>query len=205
MPAAASCVSTARFLSTLPRGERRQNGRRVKRDDVVSIHAPARGATLEIAATRRWREVSIHAPARGATIARSRPTIRVVVSIHAPARGATRAQIACVLIVCGFYPRSRAGSDRSREAFACAAECFYPRSRAGSDRWLLADRRDCSPVSIHAPARGATRNKADALHIQNLFLSTLPRGERLRPVPIWGYAHAFLSTLPRGERLRHGG
>ena len=56
---------------------------------IVSIHAPARGATAHDAVYRRCRTVSIHAPARGATINYfDNPQTRTV-SIHAPARGAT--------------------------------------------------------------------------------------------------------------------
>ena len=77
---------------------------------VVSIHAPARGATCESTRDERELKVSIHAPARGATSTghnpgqctsfNSRPCERgnlrqcrfgaaEHVSIHAPARGAT--------------------------------------------------------------------------------------------------------------------
>ena len=55
----------------------------------VSIHAPARGATAEITKQQRRVEVSIHAPARGATVGGSLQRIDDAVSIHAPARGAT--------------------------------------------------------------------------------------------------------------------
>jgi len=79
---------------------------------LVSIHAPARGATLIVCACGVVIGVSIHAPARGATDAandfkasyvfqstRPRGARQTggacsdqhrVVSIHAPARGATR-------------------------------------------------------------------------------------------------------------------
>jgi len=55
------------FRSTPPRGGRllREAGEPV--DVVVSIHAPARGATSSVVVMRRPRAVSIHAPARGAT------------------------------------------------------------------------------------------------------------------------------------------
>ena len=57
---------------------------------VVSIHAPARGATRvlrDIAVNAQ--AVSIHAPARGATLTDSSARNDAKVSIHAPARGAT--------------------------------------------------------------------------------------------------------------------
>ncbi len=55
----------------------------------VSIHAPARGATLVADRLERVGDVSIHAPARGATADRGDHLRGWYVSIHAPARGAT--------------------------------------------------------------------------------------------------------------------
>ncbi len=60
----------------------------------------------------------------------------------------------------------------------------------------------CGKISIHAPARGATRDDG-MLTYCSTFQSTLPRGERRR-VPIWSIIlHGFQSTLPRGERLKY--
>ena len=103
------------FQSTRPRGARLGEGDGFHGFVVVSIHAPARGATRNPLPTRRWRGVSIHAPARGATSCDGRasttrsgfnPRAREgrdqelesagaerEVSIHAPARGATHAVI----------------------------------------------------------------------------------------------------------------
>ncbi len=61
--------------------------------------------------------VSIHAPARGATVVRRLRAHCVLVSIHAPARGATHH--ACDKVDCflGFNPRARAGRDiKARQA-----------------------------------------------------------------------------------------
>ena len=81
-------IFASRFQSTLPRGERRFktsliveitnfNPRSREGSDVefwcyvkhfgISIHAPARGATLAVRGLRAYRLISIHAPARGAT------------------------------------------------------------------------------------------------------------------------------------------
>ena len=57
---------------------------------MVSIHAPARGATLARHVIGGVVRVSIHAPARGATPDLDLVRFGVDVSIHAPARGATR-------------------------------------------------------------------------------------------------------------------
>jgi hypothetical protein len=80
----------------------------------VSIHAPARGATVPTAHVLTEQSVSIHAPARGATlyflvavsalvfqsthpqgVRLNKPITQVQgdVSIHAPARGATFATV----------------------------------------------------------------------------------------------------------------
>ena len=101
------------FQSTLPRGERPCRGRRHSGGPHVSIHAPARGATLCGPDGAPMHTVSIHAPARGATLCQpaferpqqfqstlprgerrmpgAKPEIPDQVSIHAPARGATKA------------------------------------------------------------------------------------------------------------------
>ena len=56
---------------------------------IVSIHAPARGATPYTGEIYQIEPVSIHAPARGATPPVIAVAFTYVVSIHAPARGAT--------------------------------------------------------------------------------------------------------------------
>ena len=56
-----------RFQSTPPHGGRRPKPVGYPVYNMVSIHAPARGATDVVFPLRRWLYVSIHAPARGAT------------------------------------------------------------------------------------------------------------------------------------------
>ena len=79
------------FQSTPPRGGRLKDIIKIAGGNLVSIHAPARGATFRRTEIFVRVEVSIHAPARGAT-PHSPPTLASEneVSIHAPARGATR-------------------------------------------------------------------------------------------------------------------
>ena len=77
------------FQSTHPRGVRLIHAPTSAARLVVSIHAPARGATGMAGCYQHGPAVSIHAPARGAT---SSPLLKgesMIVSIHAPARGAT--------------------------------------------------------------------------------------------------------------------
>ena len=150
------------FQSTLPRGERPGCQIHGFYNILISIHAPARGATRSGSASGerlrnfnpRSREgsddkeakefynsaISIHAPARGATrcwlsVLHSHP-----ISIHAPARGATERT-----------------SDRTQ-----GERNFNPRSREGSDDWLMYGDGDPYDISIHAPARGATGQKSNS-------------------------------------------
>ena len=99
--------------------------------------------------------VSIHAPARGATCCGCAVIASYRVSIHAPARGATcnRCRI-CRIIIC-FNPRSRAGSDQSQLRFRLLElfQSTLPRGERPSKPKMATSH----IVSIHAPARGATK------------------------------------------------
>ena len=55
--------------------------------------------------------ISIHAPARGATLPFQIFDINILISIHAPARGATQFQVFKLCSNNNFNPRSREGSD----------------------------------------------------------------------------------------------
>ena len=99
------------FQSTHPRGVRLvcRRGRRAL--PLVSIHAPAWGATILELLPFQLFIVSIHAPAWGATngcppVARGRG-----VSIHAPAWGATVLILQRLPVLPGFNPRTRVGCD----------------------------------------------------------------------------------------------
>ncbi len=80
--------------------------------------------------------------------------LNVAVSIHAPARGAT---CFCGFSIPGlsFNPRAREGRDSTFILRFFAMHGFNPRAREGRDR-VLQFRWRAMPVSIHAPARGAT-------------------------------------------------
>ena len=99
------------FQSTLPRGERRSPREPDRGYSLISIHAPARGATDSAKNTSYDTSISIHAPARGATQGREDHMDRLTISIHAPARGATAAANTALGVSGDFNPRSREGSD----------------------------------------------------------------------------------------------
>ena len=78
-------------------------------------------------------KISIHAPARGATVVDKLVRDRMIISIHAPARGATGDLDALKAQLNNFNPRSREGSDRRKTPAGCWEGDFNPRSREGSD------------------------------------------------------------------------
>ena len=100
-----------KFQSTPPRGGRPEMPR-VRMGGVSFNPRPRAGGDGIDDEGRDVIGVSIHAPARGATgeVARHRDHERV--SIHAPARGATRAGRTRSTRSTGFNPRPRAGGDK---------------------------------------------------------------------------------------------
>ena len=78
----------------------------------ISIHAPAKGATLIQLVLYRVVDISIHAPAKGATRFDKLRENAEKISIHAPAKGATEPQSYLNDFLNHFNPRSREGSDR---------------------------------------------------------------------------------------------
>ena len=167
---------------------------------IISIHAPAKGATVVTLFLLLSLNISIHAPAKGATSDVRIKSPDAVISIHAPAKGATDYLSGIFLRPSYFNPRSREGSDHYQRTILSLSLYFNPRSREGSDHsiceffaiWL---------ISIHAPAKGATESPAYNFVFVIVFQSTLPRRERLK---LQGYrltCQVFQSTLPRRERL----
>ena len=124
-----------RFQSTLPRGERRATSFVVIRTNIISIHAPTRGATMSQEKFNAMMAISIHAPTRGATFIGFDCCFDILISIHAPTRGAT-------LTAC------------TKEGFA-RFQSTLPRG----ERPPVDSKFDLLVyISIHAPTRGATRS-----------------------------------------------
>ncbi len=143
------------FRSTLPRGERLLLVLVQQAHGLVSIHAPARGATRDALRHRTvGNDVSIHAPARGATYDNNRAHVQHWFRSTLP-RGERR--------------RSFDGRNRWR-----GVSIHAPTRGATGDPGPVV--RDLE-VSIHAPTRGATEG-GDGGPLMWRFRSTLPRGER---------------------------
>ena len=107
-----ACLLRPQFQSTPPHG-----GRRVPRDPVdrwcdrFNPRPRTGGDTLVWVPDATRRLVSIHAPARGATPSTGGPCGGRRVSIHAPARGATYSKRWSGMRFPSFNPRPRTGGD----------------------------------------------------------------------------------------------
>ena len=196
-----SKAAVGKFQSTLPRGERPIEDVQLYKSVLISIHAPARGATSAYIPSPLTVVISIHAPARGATKAQQRfrectgyfnPRSREgsdknvfdsgvtdsVISIHAPARGATAVCFIWQIVDTNFNPRSREGSDKDGASVKLMDRIFQSTLPRGERQKYLAFSSASFAISIHAPARGATYLKYRYNIGSFVFQSTLPRGER---------------------------
>jgi|GEM_PF-1314309 len=144
---------------------------------LVSIHAPARGATLICICGIAEVHVSIHAPARGATYTTLKNIIMNTVSIHAPARGATKSiiQRQSPTVFQSTHPH---GVRQGIWSCYIPVKCFNPRTRTGCD-------------TIHPGASA----------IDMMFQSTHPHGVRLSSIISVSALSTFQSTHPHGVRL----
>jgi len=168
------------FQSTRPRGARLSWPPGVIRSSVVSIHAPAWGATKSSGVWVTPDYVSIHAPAWGATEADGQRRFRYIVSIHAPAWGATLSEALkknCFDSVSIHAPAW--GATFPSPEFFVFIEFQSTRPR-GARRWI---QRQCG--------QGCARFNPRARVGRDIFLT--------RIAPIF---KTFQSTRPRGARLK---
>ncbi len=175
----APLLGSAQFQSTPPRGGRRDSASKWLKVVNVSIHAPARGATslpFVFASPTTFQST----PPRGGR----RPLTTLLrtwrrVSIHAPARGATRQGMLKLAEAEGFNPRPREGGDAlGIDGCVISLEFQSTPPRGGRLHQQGYDADDVT-VSIHAPARGATRADGSDGDWTRWFQSTPPRGGRL--------------------------
>ena len=149
-------IVSSQFQSTHPRGVRLNGKPSAREVKMVSIHAPAWGATGADGYGIPDQRVSIHAPAWGATPC-SRPSPSSMGS---------------------FNPRTRVGCDTRATASLPTPRSFNPRTRVGCDITTRDIEAVVEKVSIHAPAWGATSGWGSAGSSPAMFQSTHPRGVR---------------------------
>nr|DAI02675.1 MAG TPA: hypothetical protein [Caudoviricetes sp.] len=142
--------------------------------------------------------VSIHAPARGATERVVERGVVVAVSIHAPARGATPAPSrACPAPTC-FNPRAREGRDFPRCHLPFSSFVSIHAPARGATTATPAGRRRARFQSTRP--RGARRLTFYGNDGRTVFQSTRPRGARPDESPHGIGVIPFQSTRPRGAR-----
>ena len=142
----------------------------------ISIHAPARGATVKELCEIVWGEFQSTLPRGERRVFLCHVTDNRSISIHAPARGATK-QAAAPFRNCSYFnPRSREGSDGNDGTNGKDGKDFNPRSREWSDARGRGGGA-AEGISIHAPASGATKPGRYLITFSG-FQSTLPRVER---------------------------
>ena len=120
-----------KFQSTLPRGERQCYVNEYRHQNIISIHAPARGATSQEKESRRSSRKFQSTLPRG-----ERPADSSVGSVQA-----------CE----DFNPRSREGSDFDLNDRFSGRTYFNPRSREGSDTAL--QRQKAQPIYFNPRSR----------------------------------------------------
>ena len=98
-----------------------------------------------------------------------------------------------------FNPRSREGSDHLIAAFKTWLEIsIHAPARGATKRFTPAWSR--ARISIHAPARGATHIVLHVLRVLHDFNPRSREGSDEREQPKTERTEPFQSTLPRGER-----
>ncbi len=170
---------SAQFQSTPPRGGRQHRVPIVIRQMFQST-PPRGGRRAAIADAGRSNAVSIHAPARGATV--SVTSLRHAVSSFNPRPRAGATTSSAMLVDGARMFQStppRGGRPTASLALSKSGIGFNPRPRAGGDARIKSRAASISDVSIHAPARGATCDAAWLMSV-DWFQSTPPRGGRLR-------------------------
>mgnify|MGYP006981393368 CR=1 FL=1 len=166
---------------------------------MISIRAPARGATLSSSRRKRCFSISIRAPARGAT-----DLIHCMMQVHqfqsALPRGERLQLFRCVYSFLYFNPRSREGSDNAPQNILTIEKSFQSALPRGERLGVAGVILYCVSISIRAPARGATRPVNTIRPCGTKFQSALPRGERRSSTTSIYAPQRFQSALPRGER-----
>ena len=167
------------YFNSRPSARGDEKNVKAQKKQLISIHAPPRGATGEAQTVIEAQAISIHAPPRGATAGRwcysagiqfqftplregrrkktTRKTAPSAISIHAPPRGATAQRTA----------------DRVELKISIHAP---PRGATSSGGGGRASRR----ISIHAPPRGATCDTAEQAKAAYISIHAPPRGATYR-------------------------
>ena len=164
----------------------------------VSIHAPAWGATRRREMKYRIRPSFNPRTRMGcdANVYANNPAMEFQ-STHPHGVRPTVITLSVFFIAC-FNPRTRMGCDGRHHRHSPHGRGFNPRTRMGCDLC----HRGCirhTPVSIHAPAWGATKIVSYSRDKKG-FQSTHPHGVRQIGEMVEAHRAGFQSTHPHGVR-----
>ena len=120
--------------------------------------------------------LSIHAPAKGATMGRQCVLYITRISIHAPAKGATSHVVKISLSITYFNPRSREGSDLYNAGLTWRSAKFQSTLPRRERQHLLTFNNADALISIHAPAKGATTYCVTAVKIHSISIHAPAKG-----------------------------
>ena len=140
----------------------------------ISIHAPMKGATEHDISVTSVPLISIRTPTKGATIKSPNSKLFFIISIHAPAKGAT--QIAELGTTKTLFQSTLPRRERLfHDSIFFAQHYFNPRSREGSDPMQYTGGHRSS-ISIHAPAKGATKIDGEFLGLSDISIHAPAKG-----------------------------
>ena len=168
---------------------------------VISIHAPARGATTP---RRSARPVTTHFNPRSRE-GSDEPVLETTDIIpefqSTLPRGERQASTRVNVIQQNFNPRSREGSDPRMLNSYLLWQDFNPRSREGSDLLSYLPLLHQN-ISIHAPARGATFDSMRCISVHGISIHAPARGATITAFPRFATFYISIHAPARGATCR---
>ena len=179
-------LTSKRFQSTFPRGERPAPSDIRLKENIISIHVPAWGTTSCYRQGCWISSISIHVPAWGTTGICGAAAYCGTISIHVPAWGTTFiGRNLKVLVMISIHVPAW-GTTETRHCIYLSMPYFNPRSRVGNDKFAIIVC-VCIIISIHVPAWGTTYT---VCYIFKCFTISIH-------VPAWGTTGRL---LPDGQQ-----
>ena len=186
-----------------PRSHERSDPIKINADsrhDIISIHAPTRGATFSLNEVLRCPDISIHAPTRGATVPASASHSSVVFQSTLPREERPGSFPAAVGLMLHFNPRSHERSDEELTALMNTVNISIHAPTRGATDSRLDNVEEYQYISIHAPTRGATDELGNPVEDVDISIHAPTRGATIPGVIDFPDVIQFQSTLPREER-----
>ena len=164
---------------------------------IISIHAPAWGATRQLNRDTQRYSFQSTPPAWGATLIALFITSRFLISIHAPRMGSDgRIDIVTMLQIPFQSTLPAWGATTAPDQIRLCRLHFNPRSPHGERLPYFFISRLLSDISIHAPRMGSDACQGTTGRLVSYFNPRSPHGERLGYEETISPYYIFQSTLP---------